>query len=245
MRVYTALPAPAHRRSGRPLNAPSLGRTQSGLCCSALAPSSQSADRRGFWPSGPTVRGAFTCSGPPRSAPSASPRFLRCGRRRGSGVTPLSIRAPPSSTLSACGLTRRCSGPAVCAGLHCSPGFSPSSVWPAAERFFVRPHPKRLVLLRTCAVFPIRGPSRVLAFWPHGPRRLHLLGSAAFSSVRVSSVPSLRSSPGLGRHSAVHQGAAVFHALRVRPNQALQRTGSVCGFTLLSRFQPVVGLAGR
>ena len=29
------------------------------------------------------------------------------------------------------------------------------------------------------------------------------------------------------------------------PNQALQRTGSVCGFTLLSRFQPVVGLAGR
>ena len=32
---------------------------------------------------------------------------------------------------------------------------------------------------------------------------------------------------------------------RVRPNQALQRTGSVCGFTLLSQFQPVVGLAGR
>ena len=30
-----------------------------------------------------------------------------------------------------------------------------------------------------------------------------------------------------------------------RPNQALQRTGSVCGFTLLPRFQPVVGLAGR
>ena len=25
------------------------------------------------------------------------------------------------------------------AGLHCSPGSSPSSVWPAAERFFVRP----------------------------------------------------------------------------------------------------------
>ena len=37
----------------------------------------------------------------------------------------------------ACGLTRRCSGPAVCAGLHCSPGSSPSSVWPAAEHFFV------------------------------------------------------------------------------------------------------------
>ena len=33
--------------------------------------------------------------------------------------------------------------------------------------------------------------------------------------------------------------------LSVRPNQALQRTGSVCGFTLLSRFQPAVGLAGR
>ena len=24
----------------------------------------------------------------------------------------------------------------MCAGLHCSPGSSPSSVWPAAERFF-------------------------------------------------------------------------------------------------------------
>ena len=31
----------------------------------------------------------------------------------------------------------------------------------------------------------------------------------------------------------------------VRPNQALQRTGRVCGYTLLSRSQPVVGLAGR
>ena len=27
----------------------------------------------------------------------------------------------------------------MCAGLHCSPGSSPSSVWPAAEHFFVRP----------------------------------------------------------------------------------------------------------
>jgi|GEM_PF-7028347 len=38
-------------------------------------------------------------------------------------------------------LTRRCSGPAVFTGLHCSPGSSPSSVWPAAEHFFVRPSP--------------------------------------------------------------------------------------------------------
>ena len=27
----------------------------------------------------------------------------------------------------------------MCAGLHCSPGSSPSSVWPAAEHFFVMP----------------------------------------------------------------------------------------------------------
>ena len=47
--------------------------------------------------------------------------------------------------------------------------------------------------------------------------------------------------------SAAHPVAspAVLHALRVRPNQALQRTGSARGFTLLSRFQPVVSLAGR
>ena len=130
MRVYTALPVPARRRSGRPLNASSLGRTQSGLCCSAHPPPRPSADRRGFQPVGVTVRGSLV-----------SFRSLACGSPR---------------------------------------------------------------------VLPARLAASVVA-------------AQAASLAR----------------------SAAIHARRVRPNQALQRTGSVPGFTLLSRLQPVVGLAGR
>ena len=128
-----------------------------------------------------------------------------------------------------------------------------------------------LVLLRTCASSPTRGPSRVSASGAHGPRRgrrlrvqpvqliTHLRrsprcvlrrGSApAAHLVAPPAVFPLRSaawrSSRLKLHSALGQGAALFHVRRVRPNQALQRTGSVRGFTLLPRNQPVVGLAGR
>ena len=160
-----ALPAPARRRSGRPLNASSLGphpkrpgpgqnlavvsRTVAGL--SLLAP--RSAAR-----SSP--------AGQPRAArPASSPLVsLRSSSRP---RLPRSL-GQPSSTFAACGLTRRCSGPAVLAGLHCSPGSSPSSVWPAAEHVFVRPHPKRPDLPCPCAASPIRGPSRVSAPRPNG-----------------------------------------------------------------------------
>ena len=60
-------------------------------------------------------------AGPPQPARSVPPRVLRCGCRRGSSSTPLSVRAPLYSTSPACGLTRRCSGPAVCAGLQSAP----------------------------------------------------------------------------------------------------------------------------
>ena len=130
MRVYTALPAPARRRSGRPLNASSLGRGQSGLIFPVRLPSRPSADRRGFPPIGPTVRGPVVHF---RSAASRPPGIV----------------AAPSAAVS--------------------------------------------------LAAPARPPSR---------RRPSPLSAS-------------------------------------RPNQALQRTGGVCGFTLLSRFQPVVGLAGR
>ena len=45
--------------------------------------------------------------------------------------------------------------------------------------------------------------------------------------------------------SALPSATTRFSCKVAGPNQALQRTGSVCGFTLLSRLQPVVGLAGR
>ena len=129
MRVYTALPAPARRRSGRPLNTSSLGRTSAGVVWSRS---------RGRRPGMPHVGRSHA-----RAAGVSRPRaaLSRCGRRRGSRLSPpLSCGRQLSPTPPACGLTRRCSGPAVCAGLHCSPGSSPSWVWPAAEHFFVRPH---------------------------------------------------------------------------------------------------------
>ena len=55
--------------------------------------------------------------------------------------------------------------------------------------------------------------------------------------------------PVAGIYSFQHAGSLVQSAAslirRVRPNQALQRTGNVCGFKLFPRFQPVVALAGR
>ena len=80
---------------------------------------STSADRRDLQPVGSSVRGAATSPGSRSAAHPVAPAAVLHAR--------------------ACGLTRRCSGPAVCAGLQCSPDSSPSSVWPAAEHFFVRP----------------------------------------------------------------------------------------------------------
>ena len=59
-------------------------------------------------------------------------------------------------------------------------------------------------------------------------------GSAASGSVGVAAGPASRSSLRLKLRSALGQGAAVFHVLRVRPNQALQRTGRVSGSTVRS-----------
>ena len=211
MRVYTAPPVPAHRPSGRPLNASSLGRGQSSSFCPVRLPSRPSADRRGFQPIGPTICGAVVrfrsdASPPPGVVPARSAVIYLADPAR-----PPSRRRP--SPLSACGLTRRCSGPAVPAGLHCSPGSSPPSVWPAAERFFVRPHqpggwPFALTLLvglhpAGAPQPPCRSSRCVLR------RRFHL---AALSLTRPAAPP----------------------VRRVRPNQALQRTGSVCGFTVRS-----------
>ena len=126
----------ARRRFGRPLNASSLGRGQSGLIFLVRPPPRPSADCRGFPPIGPTVRGAVARFGSAASPPSGVVAARSAAVCLAAPARPPSRRArrPPRR-----GLTRRCSGPAVCAGLHCSPGSSPSSVWPAAERFFVRP----------------------------------------------------------------------------------------------------------
>ena len=126
-----------------------------------------------------TVAG-FSSSAPrsaARSSASGQPRLLR---RASSPLSALPAASRPRLVRHPVGaprrpprrgLTRRCSGPAVCAGLQCSPGSSPSSVWPAAEHFFVRPRSKQSVLPCACAASPIRGPSRVSAHRPHGPRR--------------------------------------------------------------------------
>ena len=45
----------------------------------------------------------------------------------------------------------------MCPGLHCSPGSSPSSVWPAAEHFFVMP--PRVAPLVVAFLFAGCGPS--------------------------------------------------------------------------------------
>ena len=101
--------------------------------------------RRGAHPR--TVAG-FRSSAPrsaARSSASGRPRLLH---RASSPLRPLRAASRPRLVRHPVGaprrsprrgLTRRCSGPAVSAGLHCSPGSSPSSVWPAAEHFFVRP----------------------------------------------------------------------------------------------------------
>ena len=42
----------------------------------------------------------------------------------------------------------------MCTGLHCSPGSSPSWVWPAAEHFFVRPTLNPWSIVALCIVVP-------------------------------------------------------------------------------------------
>ena len=81
------------------------------------------------------------------------------------------------------------------------------SGWPLNTSSLGRTH-SGLVLLRTRAVSPTRGPSRVSASGPHGPRRLHPLRSAASGSVRVLAGPALRSPSRLKLRSALGQGAA-------------------------------------
>ena len=64
-----------------------------------------------------------------------------------------------------------------------------------------------------------------------------LAGVAAGRCSACSPLGSLRRPPRLQPAGALVQPGP-WHIRRVRPNQALQRTGSVCGFTLLARFQP-------
>ena len=100
-------------------------------------------------------------------------------------------------------------------GLYCSPGASPPSVWPAAERFFVRPHQP--------------------GGWPFALALLAGLHAAAAAHVPRRSFRCVRRCGFRLAGSLVQSAASLIR--RVRPNQALQRTGSVCGFTLLSLFQ--------
>ena len=85
------------RRSGRPLNASSLGRGQSGLILPVRPPPRPSADRRGFQPIGPTVRGAVVRFRLPASPPPGIVAALcRRGLPRGPGSS-----AIPSAPLAA------------------------------------------------------------------------------------------------------------------------------------------------
>ena len=108
----------ARRQFGRPLNTSSLGRTNRAVGGS-LSRCSWGVTRR-------PVLGVLAARLAAVGVAASSSPVLSCSQH---------LCQP-----AACGLTRRCSGPAVCAGLHCSPGSSPSSVWPAAEHSFVRPH---------------------------------------------------------------------------------------------------------
>ena len=100
-------------------------------------------------------------------------------------------------------LTRRCSGPAVLAGLHCSPGPSPSSVWPAAEHFFVRlpgvsPMSKRsqirlssmilaaLILLVACYLVLVFYVPHLTAIWSEQGRALSVVERSVLSIGQVA-----------------------------------------------------------
>ena len=146
----------------------------------------------------------------------------------------------------------------MCAGLHCSSGSSPSSVWPAAEHFFVRPHSFRKFLhaLPPLMFVGVSAASGAVALGVVAPVVLFFVAVFVFGDMGGPLLLAHFGGPRPRRwRSSWHRGvtlvarspavrARLVLALR-RPNQALQRTGSVPGFTVLSRLQPVVGLAGR
>ena len=68
-----------------------------------------------------------------------------------------------------------------------------------------------------------------------------LVGVAVGRTLACSPLSSLRRPPRLQLAGALVQPGPL-PVLRVRPNQALRRTGGVCGFTLLFRFQPASSL---
>ncbi|MBB6440460.1 hypothetical protein HNQ78_000181 [Phycisphaera mikurensis] len=204
-RGFTVLPRfQLRRRSGRPLNASSLGGDERGPVFPVCPPSRTSADRRRFRPPVPAVRGAVVRCGlaAPRRPGVVAARFAAVGvaapARRPSGRRPSPLYAsPPNQALQRTGR--------VC-------GFTVLFLF-QARRQFGRPlntsslgrTPSGLVLLRTRAVLPTRGPSRVSAPLPHGPRRLLLLrvrrgrlnprprGSSVAVAVAVQAPPRSRS----------------------------------------------------
>ncbi len=111
------------------------------------------------------------------------------------GVSSVLHRSIPAAALQACGLSRRCSGPAVPAALHCSPGSSPSAVWPAAERFFVVPLPNDCIFCQIAAdLVPasvVYRDTEVIAFMDIRPFNLgHLLVIPVDHAVYLSDLDS-------------------------------------------------------
>ena len=190
MRVYTALPVPARRRSGRPLNASSLGRTQSGRLA---------FHQHARWRASP----AAAAHGSRRSSRSSVRRRFQLTR---SLVQPASLqtrRVRPNQAMQRTGRVRGFTVLPADPGRRCGR--------PAADCFFVRPHqpggwPFALALL--VGLQPAAGPRRPRRSSRCGRRR----GFQLARSLVQSASPPVR---------------------RVRPNQAMQRTGGVRGFTVL------------
>ena len=223
VRGFTVLPPGPGRRWGRPA-----------ADCFFVRP-----HQPGGWQVALTLLvGLHAAAGPRRPR-----RSSRCGVRRGfqpacslvqSAASPVR-RVRPNQAMQRTG--------GVCGFTVLPPDLGRRCGRRAADCFFVRPHPKRPVLFRASVR---RQSADRRAFQPVGVTvrgSLVSCGSAACGSSRV--LAACLAAFFVAARAASLTRSAASHARRVRPNQALQRTGNVCGFTLLSRFQPVVGLAGR
>ena len=166
----------------------------------------------GSSPSAPRSAARSPAAGPPRLFSRASSPLVSLRSASRLGLVRHPVNAPRRSSRR--GLTRQCSGPGVCTGLQCFPRIRAAVV--VARPLIASSLGRTQSGLGCCVLTPSGKSADRRGFSPIGSTVRGAAASAGSSWAARPVAPS-----------------AALLILRVRPNQAMQRTGGVRGFTVL------------